>query len=868
MFNITIDITNPHDKPYGDLSNNADTKFKLDDKSWNNVSSYVYTNLLSNVFNMNDVSCVTDYKDIIPTYNRLKQEETEHEYMGILLEGFKSYFENSEYSDLLLSTDPSSLLYASSDIILGTGNKNQGSNIYGKSLMQYRHMLKVHRNRINEEIMKNERENLVYDVYITYNYLLDKMKNNKDIKNYINVSVDKIIDKEGRTRLSKNRPDKEVILKLENKGKLDPNIITSIKYPSQIASIIRKYELPKMKNRMLREKKEFIFDIYSDFKIRQSKPELPYSKYELIKNKRRKSTNPVTYMELIDKVYDLYLAKKLPNMIDINERLKELREPPSEYDIIEAVNFELNKEDENKQVYVPRRNVPIIVYPNIKNIPDEYEQFINLSPFVIHPKLLKINNKLYPSIIHYLYTMLIHKQMKVSLNDAYNYILRKKDRNIDNIDDFIYPLDVKKIYEELLLEHTMKQKRELLTKSLNIKFSTNNLQSLLLATGGNDIIYKEYIRDDEFELDSITSEILVDIRSKVNDNVKDMKLDKFTPEQVIMLLEVDPFMRSWLKMRVNDICKVIRLVYIYMIKKGSNVSELSAKLTELIIDTIYQPCSFIFENISKLSDDNTPPEYFSNLVKLNNSLVDLDINDDVINVIWQRISVIFYFLLKLVKTENIINLRSVLGSIELLVSSKVSCVNYVNDNYVDCIISAVINLLGRINKFNKDLMNNIVFDTTEFELIVSIILSFSVDEKIKSDTDDINTICPTSPQYEEGEPEFFPTSPQYEEGEFQFFPTSPQYEEGDIIDTPYNNDVILDTEKLMSNILTELSKINIDDFKINDIIETKIIPEIKDINFKENINISDTFIRTINTIRDEPIPLEIKKNRIHFFASV
>ena len=72
----------------------------------------------------------------------------------------------------------------------------------------------------------------------------------------------------------------------------------------------------------------------------------------------------------------------------------------------------------------------------------------------------------------------------------------------------------------------------------------------------------------------------------------------------------------------------------------------------------------------------------------------------------------------------------------------------------------------------------------------------------------------------------------------------------------------------MSNILTELSKINIDDFKINDIIETKIIPEIKDINFKENININDTFIRTINTIRDEPIPLEIKKNRIHFFASV
>ena len=844
--NIEVNITNPDTKPYGNLSNNAQIKFKLDNKQWNSVTQYVYTNLLNDVIHKNKVYMSNDYREIVPLYEKYMRIEIEQLIPDILTESFKSYFKD-DITDILLSTGNSPLIFASTDKSLGIGKQNDGNNIYGISLMQYRHILKVYKTKRDEEIKKSEYDENIYNVYIVYNFLLDKIKNNQDIKKYVNVKLSKIIEKEGRSRLEKGRPDKETVLTLENRGHLDPNLVLAIKYPSKIAIIIRKIELPKMKNRILRQLKDIVFDVYSDSKIKQTKPDLPYSQYKIIKDNRRKSIEPVKYYDLIDKVYVMYTKNKLPNTLlsEIRTRIETLPQVPTEYDILEAVNMEIKTEDTTTQQYVHTNNDPILIYPHYRNTPEEYKKFVELSPYVIQDKLMKVNGKLFPSIIHYLYVMLIHKLTNNSFEKAYKHIIRDDDKQINNINDFVLPVTIEKRYKTIMKEHKDNRKRELLTKVINLKFNTKRLRVLLLATGDNELVFNE-ISDGKVTNDVITVDILNSIREEEKNNTNDGTLSNFNSQQLESLLKIDPFMNSWLKMRVNDICNTIVLVYEYVKKKSQNI-ELSTELVTLIIDIIYQPCSYIVDNVENLSNENIPPDYFIDIVNSCISTKNIEFTDDITDVIWKRISIIFYYLLKLIKHKSLFDLRSILGSIELMNSSERSCINYTNNNNTDCVISAIINLLNRLNSFNKELMISTKFDDTEFLLVSNIILSNTKETDIE-----------LSPEYLPISPEYVP---QYADDDI---PTSPQYADNN---SGYSPTSFIYNEELSDNVMSEIMKINMHNININDIIQMNIIKELDSIEFLDNIILSDKLLQYIHIIKDTPINMQIKKNRINFFAT-
>ena len=42
-----LELLNADDKPYGPLSNDAYVPMKIDDKNWDSVTQYVYTNMIS-----------------------------------------------------------------------------------------------------------------------------------------------------------------------------------------------------------------------------------------------------------------------------------------------------------------------------------------------------------------------------------------------------------------------------------------------------------------------------------------------------------------------------------------------------------------------------------------------------------------------------------------------------------------------------------------------------------------------------------------------------------------------------------------------------------------------------------------------------
>jgi hypothetical protein len=92
----------------------------------------------------------------------------------------------------------------------------------------------------------------------------------------------------------------------------------------------------------------------------------------------------------------------------------------------------------------------------------------------------------------------------------------------------------------------------------------------------------------------------------------------------------DLFMKSWCEMRLNDICKIIKEVREYIIKKYSieliqskekslkkpipvkPEVEINKKFITDVLNKIYFPCNDIVE---KYENKTAPPDYFLSLVK-------------------------------------------------------------------------------------------------------------------------------------------------------------------------------------------------------------------------------------------------------------
>ena len=83
---------------------------------------------------------------------------------------------------------------------------------------------------------------------------------------------------------------------------------------------------------------------------------------------------------------------------------------------------------------------------------------------------------------------------------------------------------------------------------------------------------------------------------------------------------------------------------------------------------------------------------------------DEDIDTDVVIIIWQRISVLIYYLIEQIKDSTLKSIRCVIAQIEALTSKQKVCKYEIFNNenkWKNCIFNAIINLLIGIVKFNR-----------------------------------------------------------------------------------------------------------------------------------------------------------------------
>ena len=752
----TIRIFDPKEKPFGSLSNNYPYSMEINKKSWKSVTNYVYANILRTpIYKL----ALRDEKvrNVKKAFSELYLQEDKDIIKQALEKSLENKFnQDTEISkkmkEILINTGNSPLIYVSNDVILGTGPRNNGYNLYGNYLMQIRHNLLTSYNQLKKNEEKSKFEELYYNSYLSEKALQHSIRDGNDLIEFFGKTHTEILNIVGRELIFKISPTKENVIELYEKNLLDPIIKDAINSPDLLVQYVRKNELRNLRLRQKIKQREIIFDMYADYLIEKNYPEIREIDYVKAKEQQFKTLGYQQKIELEKRLYNLYkdgmLSERLSKNID--EQLIKIKIPrKKDVDEAEKINLKYNiikQQEPTPQNVIEKK--PILVYPSPN--PQMEEIYNVLSPFYYSGEMIFINGRSFPTVIHYIMTSLLSYIPNIgSIKNAYPYILANPNKAVEGIESFLNPDIVSKKYENERDTNYADQLRQYCTEGLNEKFKNREFQNLLLSTENATIIWNDFENPilgigSNKNGENFCGKYLVKLRTKFREERKNENLKDITNEDITALLYSDAFMYNWLKMKVKDMCTILNIMYDYFKSKNKEV-KLTLEFAQNVIDDIYKPCAYIFQ----MSDEYnlTTPGYFKLLVQNENKMEET-LPEDVVNIIWKRITVMIYFLIKFLKESNTQNIRTALSKIEFLTSKKENnCLPTVFNNYNDCIFSAIINTLKNISSINNKLSKNNIIDILDFDATLSIILN----QKMKLLED--NFIDEEEPSYEPLDPE-------------------------------------------------------------------------------------------------------------------
>ena len=872
-------IFDPKDKPFGCLSNNYKHPMKLDDKYWNTVTNYIYANMLTDPMNIERVRKISKPKEIKTTFLDLSTIEINDITMKSMEIALTEKFKNTQLAEKLIATDNSPIFYVSQNQILGTGVTNDGKNMYGKYLTQIRFNLRNSFKKQKQEQAKIDQEQKIYDTYLAEKGLIKSINDGNDLKKFINLSPKEIIDKLGRSDLERTSPTRDFIVELAYKKTLNQELLNAIEHPNTLVLYIRKKEMRKLRLRKIKEQKEIIFDMYADYLLEKHYPDLKVEQYTQAKKQELSTIGWKQQDDLQDRLFELFkkdmLSDRLSNSIDKRMASYII---PTELDVEEAEKASILIDDTKVKIdtpYVTEKGEPILIYTyNEDPKYEKYKKYMDFSPTDISSGMLKIDNKLFPSVSHYItYNFILHLKSfnlktknkatgKVNntklVKEAYSELLIDVNTQIEGVQSFLNIEQLSLKYLKLQDLDYKEQLKNLATKGLDKKFEDRGLQDILLFTENATLIYNDFsdpilgVGDKTQKGLNYIGEYMMKLRMKYKELRKDETFTKLDDTHISQILTEDPFMKEWLNMRIKDMCKVVTIMKNYLYIKEEQDILLKPDTVTAILDKIYQPCSEIFEASHLIT--NKIPEYFKSMVTKCPGFDKID--HKIIELMWKRIAVIIYYLIQHMENSNIKNIRAVIARIELLVTKGSKCISVILDDYENCILSAIINLTRGIIEFNKQYSYSTIVTEQDIKTAASIILNADVYEDIKIN-DGTNKISPTIIQvaYDlenadeegdrgdeggdrgDGDEEFFFPPDDDDDDEENRVDNFDEYapEDDDNGFSPY-------TDMIISQ-LNEIDEI------------------------KEPEKIAGIIENAIQIIKTYPISKKVKQNRINFFAT-
>lgn len=861
-----IKIFDPKEKPFGWLSNNYRHFMRLEGKDWQTVTNYIYANILRTPMFVQQVRLTKNTKEIKSTFHRLYQKEIDNITKQAIETALKVKFENKDLAEKLLATGNSPIFYVSQNKLLGIGDKNDGQNLYGMYLMQMRHLLRVSFKKQKNDLKKIEYDQNIYDTYLAEMGLMEAIRKGNDLKEFLNKTPSEIIEMLGRVNLENKAPRRDFILELAHKKYLNKEVLQAIDYPDTLVISIRKKEMRNLRLRKITERKDIIFNMYADYLLEKHFPELDADQYTKAKEQQLGQMGWQQKNDLENRLYDLFekgmLSSRLSDAID--ERLAH-HYIPSEDDVEEAERVPIYYEEKPVEVeapYIPEQGSPILVYhSDYPELDLKYKDYIVFSP-ISFTGMLNIDGKNFPTVSHYITARLIaHIPSEKGgggfgdMNKAYKQLLSDPESPILGIQSFLSPDSLSLRYFKLRDISYQQNLRKYAKKGMDKKFEDRMLQDILLMSGNKTIIYNDFsdpilgVGGKQDNGWNFVGKYLMELRTKYRKLRKNEKLKQLHTVHISYILNEDPFMKEWLEMRVRDMCKVLTVMKNYLYTKDEIDLNINVAFTTAVLDKIYQPCSQLFGAVNLITAE--VPQYFSFMVQkcpgFNN------VGHNIIEVIWKRIAVIIYYLIQYIEESNIQNLRAILARIEMLVAKGGKCIEIINNEYDNCIVSALLNLLRGIVEFNKQFAYSTEITEYDVKIAASIILNTDVTDEIKpilnlitSDDkpDGINApdldiwAAPQGGQY---------ISDDTPEQDWVF----PDDDDSDI-EVDYGED--LGDQEEDGNYYSPHRNLLV-----------AVLKEIEEV--KDSIELASVIEGAVETIKTYPMSKQVKRNRINFFAT-
>ena len=728
----TIQIFNANDRYFGPLSNNYLQDLLIDGVIWKSVTHYIYSNIIrTQTLHIKNLKI----DDFIQQYYYLYSEE----YRRILRSALKTSLlhrikTNIDLKELLLNTGLSRLIYLSNDPDLGMKQNEEGilfgNNIYGQVLEQIRHEI-LEEDKMSKKLQKEkERNDNIYKAYLAKQAVEYALFEGKDLNEYLNLDLDQIIDKYGRQKIIRKSISYDNFInadlyKRENFSALLHFVI----HPESLILTVKKENMRTFKDRQIYKRRKVIFNTYVDYMLKIHFPNLNSDEYELAKNQQFDKLSSQDLQNLEIKVQELFENDQFDT--DLQKEIEIKTSDiyiPTKNNIELAEAYEITYDIEHPEIDVQFNSS--LQNENIYISTDIQTEYFKLSP--IYEKIFILDGKKYPTIVHYYLVQLLTIYKKINLTESYNLLIKiYLDANLrfPSIDEIFQTyVNVKsQLYEDFLKENCY--------KALEIKFQDRNLQDILIVTGNAKLVWADY-SDDILGIGpnkkgkNYVGKKLEMIRQEVNKQRETENIEMVTEQNIDKLLRDNSILRSWLQMRVTDICRTVYIMKMYLWKKDQINQEIDFGFVEDIFRNIYQPCSQLFGMVDQV---NIPmPDYFlTQYIKRNKGFNDVD--DEVAIYIWKHIVVMLYYLIRYMQLSSVKNVGIVLTSVSQLSSQKQNCVRILENEKTNCITSAILNILKGIQNFNKKYSNSSEIKDRDVDIAIKI-LSGSIDTKDPTST--------------------------------------------------------------------------------------------------------------------------------------
>ena len=879
-----IKIFDPRDKPFGCLSNNYSNYLKGEKQSvpviqslkfgtgkpCKTLTNYIYASLIDNE-SLKNIICSAKSKDVKKLFNEQVKNEKEQIIKNAVQEGLKSMFEeNTDLAKLLLSTGTGKIFYISKndDKFLGIDEHGNGNNLYGVLLEQERTRLLAELRKQERQQDKENEQNIMYDTYLAQKVLIDAINGGDNLKKYIDRSLTstQIVQEFGRETLESKSLSREQFLN-SFPTKISANVVSYVRDPKNMVYLIRKQFLPKLRDKRLREKKKQIFYMYADYLLKKKgvKPE-DYEKAKEQQFSGKEFFNQADNLE--DRLYDLYnkgmLSESLSQAIDkrfnayyipTDEEIAYTNEPPDKKAVFKQ-----------QSEYVSSNTKPIYILPSDAKSDERYKEnsyYVVFSPDNICKNIIKINGFTYLTLNHYIIEKLM---LRLGVKDVHSYILNSTTGGFRNLPDIVKDYEKFKIkyYKEKLIFYTK--------KGLNQKFENLVMQDYLLATGNSKLVYNDFDDDilgigSDSNGDNEVGKYLMELRTKLAEKRKDDDFKTLTSGDITFIINKNAFMKDWVIQRVKDSCRTIVTMNDYVEEKFKTKDILSPKFVTAVLDNIYHPCSQIYGAVDRIKDLEIP-EYFVNIVKECDNMESASLK--IIDLLWKRIAVIIYYLIIHLEKKGvkITDISSEIGQVQVLKSETIVCEKIVLDQYENCIIVALVNLIIGIIDFNiQNSGQKIEVTNLEVQAAASIILESIIPKK--SSKEDEEEIIEGLKDPKDGKEVGEDLTSYQDEDEIDKLIDEAIIDNEDSLKFEFTDEE-LEGESGEEELGYESEKSDKSNFSPESD-KNKIIVYLKEFSVIETKNIDKlaTYIKdAVTIIKDETkqIPAQIKRNRVNFFA--